>query len=109
MPSNLTLGGIQVAGCNIANSFAKHFNEKIKLNVSKTKVDPNGVYNGKCKLIVQNRNFMQKSDISDCIIDLPNKKCEGQGFDRIPVCILRDCGNLLLDPMYVTSFVFHVT
>ena len=98
LPSNLTLGGNPVAGCNVANSFAKHFNDKIKLNASKIKVDPNGVYNGKCKLIVQNRNFMQKSDISECIFDLPNKKCEG--FDRIPVCALRDCGNLLLDPMY---------
>ena len=33
----------------------------------------------------------------DCISDLPNKKCEG--FDRIPVCMLRDCGNILLDPL----------
>ena len=34
-----------------ANSFAKHFSNKIKLNVGKTRVDVNGVYNGKCKLI----------------------------------------------------------
>ena len=34
-----------------ANSFAKHFSDKIKLNVGKTRVDVNGVYNGKCKLI----------------------------------------------------------
>ena len=44
LPSNLTLGGKPVAGCDVANSFAKHFNEKIKLNVSKTRVDANGVY-----------------------------------------------------------------
>ena len=33
----------------------------------------------------------------ECISDLPNKKCEG--FDRIPVCMLRDCDNILLDPL----------
>ena len=43
-----TLGGNPVAGCDVANSFAKHFNEKIKINLSKIKVDPNGVFNGKC-------------------------------------------------------------
>ena len=49
LPSNLTLGGIPVAGCDVANSFAKHFSDKIKLNVSKTSINQNGVYNGKCK------------------------------------------------------------
>ena len=28
---------------------------------------------------------------------LPNKKCEG--FDRIPVCILKDAHNVLLEPL----------
>ena len=97
LPSNLTLGGRPVAGCDVANSFAKHFYQKIKLNVNKTKIDSNAVYNGKRKLLVQNRNFMKKSDVMDCISDLPNKKCEG--FDRIPVCMLRDCRNILLDPL----------
>ena len=57
LPTDLTLGGVPVAGSDIANSFAKHFSEKIKLNVSKTNVNVNGVYNGKCKLLMQNRNF----------------------------------------------------
>ena len=86
-----------VAGGDVANSFAKHFHEKIKANVNKSRIVPNNVYNGKCKLIVQNRDFMQRSDVLECIRDLPNKKCEG--FDRIPVCMLRDSCDLLLDPM----------
>ena len=35
----------------VAGAFAGHFNEKIKLNVSRTRVDVGGVYNGKCLII----------------------------------------------------------
>ena len=73
LPSDLTLGGAPVACGDVANSFARHFSEKIKLNVSKTSVNLNIVYNGKCKLIVQNRNFMQKSDVKKRLYDLSNK------------------------------------
>ena len=52
-------------------------------NVNKTKVDPN-VYNGRCKMLVQNHNFMSKKDVEECMDTLVNKKCEG--FDRIPLC-----------------------
>ena len=86
-----------IAGSDVANSFAKHFSEKIKLNVSKTNVNLNTVYNGRCKLLVQNRNFMLKSDIKKCLYDLSNKKCEG--FDRIPVCFLSDSRDIILDPL----------
>ena len=64
--------------------------------VKTTRVDVN-VYNGKNKLIVANRNFMLKEDVKECLNSLPNKKCEG--FDRIPVCVLKDSRNLLLDPL----------
>ena len=97
LPSNLTLNGIPVAEGDVADAFAKHFDEKIKMNVNKTKVDPNLVYNGKCKLIVQDRNFMMESDVKECITDLKNKKCEG--FDRIPVCLILDSSELLLKPL----------
>ena len=96
LPSDLTLVGVPVAGGDVANSFAKHFSEKIKLNVSKARVNLNGVYNGKCKIIVQNRNFMQKSDVSKCLNDLTNKKCEE--FNRIPVCLLGDSSDVIVNP-----------
>ena len=97
LPSNLTVGGVPVPSGGVANSFAKHFNDKIKLNLSKTNVEINEVYNGKCKLIVQDRNFMSKADVKECLSNLPNKKCEG--FDRIPVCMLLDARDVLLDPL----------
>ena len=34
-----------------------------KLNVGKTLIDVIGVHNGKCKLIVQDRNFMTIKDV----------------------------------------------
>ena len=95
IPKNLTRGGVPVAEGTVAESFANFFRDKIGDNVSKTNVNSNAVYNGKCKLIVQNRNFMQKSDIKACMNVLNTKKCEG--FDRIPVCILADAKAVLLD------------
>ena len=83
-------------GC-AAESFGSYFSSKIKLNVSKAKVVSNRVYNGKCKLLVQNRNFMTKNDVELCMSDLKNKKCEG--FDRIPVSTMFDAHELLLNPM----------
>ena len=64
-----------------AGSFGSYFSQKIATNVAMTNVDTNGVYNGKCKLIVQNRNFMERSDVEECMKELKNKKSEG--FDRI--------------------------
>ena len=96
IPTNLTIGGIHVPPKDIAGAFATHFHDKIKLNVTKAKVNLDVLYNGKNKLIVQNRNFMSESDVKECIVDLPNKKCEG--FDRLPVCMLRDSCDLILKP-----------
>ena len=52
LPKNLSLGGIPVAENDIANSFAVYFSKKVTTNVKKTKVNPK-VYNGKCKILVQ--------------------------------------------------------
>ena len=60
------------------------------------RVDPNGVYNGRRHLLVQDRFFMDRADVDECINMLKNKKCEG--FDRIPVCIIKDARIPLLDP-----------
>ena len=50
---DLTLGRVPVVRSEIANTFAKHFSEKIKLNVSKAVFNANGVYNGRCKLSIE--------------------------------------------------------
>ena len=49
IPSNLTLNGVSIGTSSIASSFARHFADKIKLNVAKAQIDVNGVYNGNVK------------------------------------------------------------
>ena len=86
----MSLEGKPVAEGDIANSYAGYFSLKVTSNVKKTKVDPN-VYNGKCKMLVQNHNFMTISDTNECMKSLSNKRCEG--YDRIPLCCLSDAKN----------------
>ena len=43
-----------------AESFGTYFSQKIATNVGMAVVDSEGVYNGKCKLMVQNRNFIME-------------------------------------------------
>ena len=96
IPTNLSLEGTSIAVGQAANSFAQYFHDKVKLNVNKTSVNVNGMYNGKCKLIVQNRNFMTEKDVKECLAELNSKKCED--FDRIPVCTLFDARVSLQTP-----------
>ena len=93
---HLTLDGNPVAPGKRAECFAGHFSEKIRLNSAKSKIDRD-IYNGKCKLIVGCRNFMQKKDVEICMSELGSKKSEG--FDRIPVCAVFHSRVPLLEPM----------
>ena len=40
---------------------------------------------------------MTRADVKECMTSLKSKHCEG--FDQIPVCILADSHEILLDPM----------
>ena len=62
----------------------------------------NRSFNGKCKIIVQNRNFMTEKDVKFCLSELKNKKCEG--FDRIPVCAIY----MLLAPVCFYILAFNI-
>ena len=98
LPPNLTIGGVPVPVGAFANSFASHFHNKVELNTLKTVVKST-VYNGKCQLVVTNRNFMTPDDVKICLYGLSNKRCEG--FDRIPVCCLYDARAVLLRPLSI--------
>ena len=97
IPVNLTLNGNPVGEGETAACFANFFCEKFQSNIARATLDSNCVYNGKCHLIVQNRNFMTMLDVLTCMDQLSNKKWEG--FDRIPVCVLYDARVTLLNPM----------
>ena len=83
IPSCLKLGGNAFPPGLCADSFAGNFHSKVVINSSKAKVN-SSVYNGRCQLIVIDRNFMKIDDVKACLYDLSSEKCEG--FDRIPVC-----------------------
>ena len=89
------MGGVPVATREIANAFGKFFSTKVNTLLANSKIEP-GVYNGKNKLIVQNRNFMTKTDIRECIYSIKSKRCEG--YDRIPVTAICDARDVLLEP-----------
>ena len=40
---------------------------------------------------------MSIDDVKECMLALESKKCEG--FDRIPLCIIANAHDILLDPM----------
>ena len=49
---------------------------------------------------------MLKKDVKECLESLSSKKCEG--FDRIPVCVIKDCSNLLLYPLFeLLNKIYH--
>ena len=97
LPNNMTLGGNLVAGSDLVDAFACHFDSKVRAAVTLARVDPNGVYNGRCQLIVQDRFFMDKVDVEECLNMLNNKNCEG--FDRIPVCVSKDAKTPPVKPL----------
>ena len=70
----MTVAGLPVAVDERAQKFADFFHQKVKNNVELSNINPSSVYNGKCKMIVQNQNFMTKKDVKECMMSLNNKK-----------------------------------
>ena len=98
IPKNLTLAGQPVNECEAANAFACYFHDKIVEIKNNTLIDTS-VYNGKRKLLVDNRFFMSEADVLACMNSLKLKNCEG--FDRIPLRIICDAKEHLLAPLTI--------
>ena len=96
LPDEMKLDGKTIPKEEIAEEFAKMFEQKVKDISSTTKVD-DGVYNGNRKINEQNKNSMQTSDVRKAILSLKLKNSEG--FDRIPQRILMD---VILDFLVLT-------
>ena len=75
-------------------TFAKFFHEKIKTLSGGINIEE-GVYNGVKKVNPENKMFMDRNSIRDCITSIKLKNTEG--FDRIPQRILVDGVDQLLD------------
>ena len=70
IPVNLTCGGVPTAEGRTAQAFGHYFYTKIKSNIEKTCINKDTIYNGKNKMIVQNRNFMTRKDVEMCMLDI---------------------------------------
>ena len=96
IPKNLTLNGVPVIESNIANTFAIFFSDKVQSIKDSLAINRN-VYNGKCKLIVDNRFFMSSDDVKLAMQSLKPKNSEG--YDRIPVKMLYNACDILNAPL----------
>jgi hypothetical protein len=96
LPAILTLNNVEINEIDLPNTFSDFFHNKISTMNRNCPVSPN-VYNGKCKLIVDNRFFMSESDLDLALMSLKPKTCEG--YDRIPVRILFDALDILKIPL----------
>ena len=96
IPKSLTLGGQPIEESKASDYFAGYFYDKIKVIKDNT-VIKDTVYNGKLKLLVDNRFFMGYNEIKECLDSLKPKNCEG--FDRIPLRVICDAKPHLLNPL----------
>ena len=96
IPDSLLLQGIPVQQCNLADTFADFFNNKV-VNFSNETAVSHIVYNGKRKVYCDNKMFMSSCKIIECVKTIKIKNCEG--YDRIPQRILVDGIDHLVQPL----------
>ena len=78
----------------LPDQFAAFFNSKIDHIANMLSVK-DGVYNGIRKIYQENKMFMDKVSIKECMLSLKIKNSEV--FDRIPQRILLDGADVLID------------
>ena len=72
IPKNLYLNNIIIDGNLQANVFANFFLEKVQ-SIKNSLTISNEVYNGKNKLIVYDRFFINQENVKECILSLKPK------------------------------------
>ena len=91
--SSYVRGGIPINKAALLDQIARFFNSKI-VELSNQLPVNDAVYNGTKKLEQDNKMFMDKNSIMECILALQTKNSEG--FDRIPQRILVDGSDILI-------------
>jgi hypothetical protein len=87
-------------------AFAIHFMKKIKALEENLEI-ANGVYNGFKIVHSEEVNFMNEDAVTECLRELKTKNCEG--FDRIPMRILKDGASVLGRPLSILFNKIYVT
>jgi hypothetical protein len=96
LPEYVEKDGNKYTGRKVASAFSEYFNDKVIGLKSSTKKSEE-VYNGLKLVNSNNKNFMNEAKVRECLSELKTKNCEG--FDRIPLCILKDGALMLCKPL----------
>ena len=96
LPDKMYLNGILIEEKELPDAFANFFDTKIKNIASEITIE-NDVYNGKRIVEAEDKMFMTRDNIRECIMSLKPKNSEG--YDRIPQRILLDGMEILLSPL----------
>ena len=93
LPQTMYEGGIPINKAALPHQLARFFNSKI-VELSNQLPVNDAVYNGTKKLEQDNKMFMDKNSIMECILALQTKNSED--VDRIPQRILVDGADILI-------------
>ena len=98
LPTTVSKEGINYTGGDVPVAFSNFFKSKI-VNLGKNLTTTEGVYNGRTFIKSEEVNFMTADRVSECLNELKIKNCEG--YDRIPMRILKDGASILRNPVSV--------
>ena len=106
LPSEMFKDGICYNREKMSTAFADHFINKVSALEADLKISE-GVYNGSKMLNSTEFNFMTEVAVNSCLNELKTKNCEG--FDRIPMRILKDGAPILAKPLSVLFQKIYTT
>ena len=98
LPEIMSINNLEVKKSDRSDVFASFFDKKIRDIIDTVSVNE-GVYNGTRKVNSENKFFMSREDVLECMLSLKCKNSEG--FDRIPQRILLDGAEILVEPLSI--------
>jgi hypothetical protein len=96
IPTTVTKEGLNCSGKDVPAAFADFFKSKVA-NLEENLTTHNDVYNGRKFINSEEINFMTEDKVAECLNELKIKNCEG--YDRIPMRILKDGASILRSPL----------
>ena len=106
LPTEMSKDGIIYNRKEMPSAFANHFISKVESLKTDLKISE-AVHNGTKIIQSENSNFMTETEVSTCLKELKTKNCEG--FDRIPLRILKEGAPILSRPLSVLFHKIYVT
>ena len=98
LPTEMVKDGVCYALEDLPMAFSNHFESKIR-DLEKDLQISDEVYNGYKIVHSEEVNFMTEDAVTECLKELKTKNCEG--FDRIPMRILKDGASVIGKPLSI--------